>query len=75
MPIIWNVEADVFCDVTGCKRKLTVAGDTPRECVSWIKQARWLYRKNTDDGHIMVRCPDHAVVTHDMEAEDGYDNP
>ncbi|MCU0502518.1 MAG: hypothetical protein MUC51_12290 [Anaerolineae bacterium] len=75
MPIFWNVNADVYCDARPCRAKLTVAGDTPRQCVAWIKQAGWLYRKSQDDGHVMVRCPEHREITHDMEAEDGYNNP
>ena len=69
MPVFWEVEATVFCDAPGCKTKLTAAGDTPRQCVAWIKQAGWLYRRNFE-GHVVVRCPRHQEVTHDMEAED-----
>ena len=75
MPVFWDIEASVFCDAPGCKSRLTTVGDTPRQCVAWIKQAGWLYRKSIDDGHIMVRCPDHQTITHDMEEEDVYDNP
>lgn len=75
MPIFWEVEASVFCDELGCKARLTIVGDTPREVVSRIKLAGWLYRKNMDDGHNMTYCPEHAHVTSDMEAENGYDIP
>jgi len=60
MPVFWNVDADVFCDVSGCKTRLSASGDTARECVNWIKQAGWLYRKDLD-GNLIVRCPEHKT--------------
>lgn len=59
-PIFWTVQADVYCDVTGCKAKLTVCGETLRESITWIRQAGWSYNKDPDNDRIIVKCPDHA---------------